>query len=374
MTRSGSFWSGLALVAVLAACSDNGTTGPGTLTDPVATSAALSSLDSSFSAPAVASFGSLGAYISPTAALSRAGSIVTATRPQRLPPGTTPEVAAARHLSDLRRLVTASPSSPQGPVIPDTLYGSVYTWDSTSAQYFRSATTGGPANGVEFVLYAVSPITGDIVYPLNPVGVAQLLDESAGLSAKLHILVKDNANTTYLDYLATLTPGVGSLTAAVTGFVTNGLNGGANKTLTFSVAATLTFTSATAHASFSLNNPAISIVLDATLTSANGTDTVDVTFTFTRAGETVRLAGSIVTTNSVLDTLHAEIRVNGQVYATIEGNANAVTFYDKDHVVITDVGAQHDILVALDHLRDAVEETLDFIEDLFNPIENLVGG
>jgi hypothetical protein len=288
-----------------------------------------------------------------------------------LPAGTPPEVAVANHLAALRGLA-ATPSAPQGPIIPDTLYGSIFTWDSASAQYVRSATSGGPANGVEFVLYAVSPITGDIVYPLNPVGKAQFLDESGGLSAKLHILVKDNAGTTYLDYTATLTPGTGSVTVTVTGLVTNGASGGANKTLNFSVSATLTLTSATVHAAFTLNNPLVSVVLDAEATSAQGTETVSVTFTFTRAGETVRLQGSIVTTNHVLDTLSAEIRVNGQVYASLEGNATGVTFYDKDGNVITDVAAQHDVLEALDHLRHAVEETLDFIEDLFDPIENLL--
>lgn len=367
---SRSLWSGVAVAVVLAACSDS-SAGPGTLTNPLATSAALSSLDSAFGHPVVASFGSLGAFITPTAALAHAGSIVTATQPRRLPPGTPPEVLAAGHLAALRQLA-GSPASPQGPIVPDTLYGSIYTWDSTTTQYVRSSTTGGPANGVEFVLYAVSPITGDIVYPLNPVGTAQLLDESTGLAAKLHILVQDNAATTYLDYTATLTPGVGSITVTVTGFVTNGGSGGANKTLSFSIGATLTLTTVTVHAAFTLNNPAVSIVLDADATSALGTETVNVTFTFTRPGETVRLQGTITTTNHVLDTLSASIHVNGQVYATIEGNAGGVTFYDQDGNVITDAGAQHDVLEALNHLRDAVEETLDFIEDLFNPIENLL--
>lgn len=357
-------------IALAAACNDSGTTGPG-LADPVATSAALSSLDSAFHAPVVTSFGSLGAFISPVAALARAGSIATATRPQPLPPGTMPEVAAAAHLSDLRRLVTASPASPQGPVIPDTLYGSIYTWDSASTSYVRSATTGGPADGVEFVLYAVSPITGAIVYPLNQVGVALLHDESTALAAKLHIVVQDELNTTFLDYLATLTPGPVSLTVAVTGFVTNGLGGSANKTLTFTVHATLTFTSVTLDAAFALNNPAISILLDVNLTSSSGTDRVDVTYTLTRLGESLRLDGTIVTMNGVVDTVFAEIRVNSQLFASLEGNGSGVTFFDKDHTVITDAGAQHDVLVALDHLRQAVAETLDFIEDLLNPLENL---
>jgi hypothetical protein len=371
MRECRSLWSGVVLAAVLAACSDN-SAGPGTLTNPVATSAALSSLDSAFVAQAVVSYGSLGRFITPSAALARAGSIASATRPRWLPAGTPPEVAVAHHLAGLRGLA-AVPSSPQGPIIADSLYGSIFTWDSTSMMYVRSQTTGGPTNGIEFVLYAVNPVTGDIVYPLIPVGVAEFLDESSGNTAKLHIRVKDDL-TTYLDYTATLTPGVLSLTATVSGFVTNGASGGANKTLTFDVNAQVTLITVTAQATFTLNNPVVTIFLNATATSLQGTETVSVTFSFTRPGETVQLKGSVTTTNAVLDTVTAEIRVNGQLYASVEGNASGVNFYDKDGNVITDAGAQHDVIEALDHLRAAVEETIEFIDALFNPIGNLLTG
>ena len=359
-------------VVLAAACSDT-PTGPGTLSNPLATSAALSSVDSAFAAPAIASFGALGAFITPTAALAGAATVVDATRPRPLAPGVSPEAAAAGHLGALRGLATAAPANPQGPLIPDTLYGSIFTWDVASAQYVRSQTTGGPANGVRFTLYAVNPLTGAIVVPLIEVGSADLLDESAGATAKLHILVKDVAGTTtYLDYVASLTFGIGMVTATVDGTVTNGASGGANKTLTFHVTATLTSTSASVNATFTLTNPAIAIVLIATANFAGATETVTVDFTFTRPGETVRLQGSVTTTSSVVDTIHAQIRVNGQVFATLEGNAQGVTFYDANGDVIEDAGAQHDVLVALHHLREAVEDTLDFIEDLFDPIENIL--
>lgn len=362
--------SGALLAVVLAACSDS--TGPATLTDPVATSAALSALDSAFVAEAVVSFGSLGRFITPSAALTRAGTIASATQPRWLPAGTQPEVAVAHHLAGLRGLI-AAPSSPQGPIIADSLYGSIYTWDSTAMAYVRSQTTGGPATGIEFVLYAINPITGDVVYPLVPVGVADFLDESSINTAKLHIRVKDDL-TTYLDYTATLTPGVLSVTATVSGFLTNGASGAANKTLTFAVNASVTLTTVTAQATYALNNPAVTIFLNATATSLQGVETVSVTFSFTRAGEAVQLKGYLTTTNAVLDTVSAEIRVNGQLYASVEGNANGVTFYDKDGNVITDAGAQHDVVEALDHLRHAVEETIEFMDALFNPIGNLLTG
>jgi hypothetical protein len=356
-------------VVLAAACSDN-SAGPGTLTNPAATSAALNAFDSSYTAPAVVSFGALGPFIRPTGPLSRAAMVLQATQPRRPTPGVPPEVAAAQHLSALRRLA-AAPASPQGPIIPDALYGSIYTWDVASTQYVQSSASGGPSNGIRFILYALNPLTGEPAVPLVEVGLVDLLDESAGATARLHILVEGVGGTpTYLDYTATLTPGSGSLTATVTGFVTNAAAGGANKTLTFNVTGVLTLTSATVDATFTLNNPAISIVLDASLTISGGSETVTVDFTFTRPGETVRLVASATTTNEVLDTLSAEIRVNGQVFATIEGNAQSVTFYDANGDVIQDAGAQHDVYEALNNLREAVEETLDFIEDLFDPFDD----
>ncbi len=361
-------------VVVAAACSDD-STGPATLPDPAATSSALSSLDSAFSAPVISSFGALGSYMAPTGALAGAATVVDATRPRPLVPGMSPEAAAAQHLGALRGLATASPANPQGPLIPDSLYGSIFTWDVASSQYVRSQTTGGPANGVRFILYAVNPLTGAIVVPLVEVGSADVLDESAGATAKLHILVEDVAGTTtYLDYSASLTFGVGTVTAAVDGFVSNGAAGGANKTLNFDVSATLTPSSANVNATFALNHPAITIVLIATADFAGATETVTVDFTFTRPGETVRLQGSLTTTNSVVDTITAQIRVNGQVFATLEGNAQGVTFYDANGDVIEDAGTQHDVLVALHHLLEAVEDTLEFIEDLFDPIQNILSG
>ena len=360
---------------VLAAACSNDPTGPATLSNPAATSSALSALDSAFAAPVISSFGALGALMSPTGALAGAATVVDATRPRPLATGMSPEAAAAQHLGALRGLTSATPANPQGPLVPDSLYGSIFTWDSASARYVRSQTTGGPANGVRFILYAVNPLTGAIVYPLIEVGKADVLDESAGATAKLHILVVDVAGTTtYLDYTATLAFGIGAVTAAVDGFVSNGAAGAANKTLNFNVSATLTPSSASVNATFALNNPAITVVLIATASFAGATETVTVDYTFTRPGETVRLQGSLTTTNSVVDTISAEIRVNGQVFATLEGNAQGVTFYDANGDVIEDAGAQHDVLVVLDHFREAVEDTLEFIEDLFDPIENILNG
>ncbi len=360
---------------LLAAACNSDTTGPATLSNPQATIAAVAALDSTFHSNALASFGALSGIIgstAATAALARAGTIVQATLPRPSTPGVTAQAAAVRQLSGLRAL-NLSPASPQGPVINDTLYGSIFTYDATAQAYVRSATTGGPTNGVRFILYAINPLTGSLQVPLSPVGQADLLDESVGATAKLHIIVTGNNGTpTYLDYTAALTFTQTSLVATLSGTLTNALAGSANKTLTFSVNATFTITTISVTGTYTLNNPAVTITLTASDRRVVTTDSVTLSFGFTRQGEAISFSGRLVTTGDVVDTVDAAIKVNGQPYASVKGNNLAVTFYDANGVAITDTTQQHDILVALEGIQFAVVLVISFSAALFAPIVNLL--
>lgn len=365
--------SAVAGIALAAACSDKSSTGPGTLVDPIATSAALASFDSAFGSATLASFTSLGVFVTP-AAVGPAARVLAATRPVPFAAGSSPEGALASSLSGLRDFASVS-LSPQGVLIPDTLYGSIFTWDQASTSYTRSQTTGGPANGVRFILYAVNPLTGAVSLPLTPVGQLDLLDESGGASAQLHVIVAGTGGTpTYLDYTTTLTFGLGTVTATLSGSVTNALQPPANKTLSFSATATFSLDQITVHATYTLNNPAFTVVLDIADANSQPTDTVDVEVLISRPNEAVRFTGSLVTTGNVVDTVSAAITVNAQLYARLEGNAAGVTFYDRNGAPIEDTATQHDILVALDHIRHVAQGVLTFTAALFQPIINLLTG
>ena len=360
---------------VLAAACNGDTTGPATLSNPQATIAAVAALDSAFHSNALASFGALSGALgstAATAALSRAGTIVRATLPRPTTPGVAAEAAAVRQLSGLRAL-NLSPTSPQGPVINDTLYGSVFTYDTSWQAYVRSATTGGPTNGIRFILYAVNPLTGALAIPLTPVGQTDLLDESVGATAKLHIIVTGNGGTpSYLDYTAALTFSQTTLVATLNGTLTNALAGGANKTLSFSVNANFTITTITVSGTYTLNNPAVTITLNASDKQVVTTDSVTLSFGFTRQGEAITFSGQLVTTGDVVDTVDAAIHVNGQPYASVRGNNLAVKFYDANGVEIVDTTEKHDILVALESIQFAVVVVISFSAALFAPIVNLL--
>lgn len=365
--------AGCAAVVLAAGCNSDATA-PATLSDPQATIGALAALDSTFNTATLASFGAFSGSIgstAATAALARAGTIVRATLPHPATTGVAAEAAAVRQLSGLRALNFAT-ANPQGPVINDTLYGSIYTYDTTFHAYGRSAKTGGPANGIRFILYAINPITGNIANPLAPVGQADLLDESAGSTAKLHVIVTGNGGTpTYLDYTAALTFSQTSIVATLDGSLSNALAGGANKTLQFSVAATFTLTTITVHGTYALNNPAVTMTLDASNKVAP-TDSVTLVFTFTRQGEAITFQGLLVTTSDVVDTVDAAIKVNGQPYASVRGNNLAITFFDASGQEIIDTTQKHDILVALEGIQVAVVLMISFTGALFAPIVNLL--
>lgn len=366
--------SALAGIALAAACTDTSSLGPGTLVNPTATAAALASFDSAFGSVTLASFTSLSGFVAPTAALGVAGRVLTATAPAPLTAGTSPEAALVSRLSALRPLASGT-LSPQGVLIPDSLYGSIYAWDSLSTRYKRSQTTGGPTDGVRFILYAVNPLTGTVSYPLTPVGQLDLHDESAGTNAQLHIVVTGSGGApTYLDYTTTLTFGLGSLTAQLTGSVTNALQPPANKTLTFNAVATFSVLDITVHASYALNNPAFTVTVDVQDVRVAPTDSVFVDVLISRPREAVKFTGLLVTTSGAVDTVMASITVNSQLYATVKGNAVGVSFYDHNGAQIQDTATEHDILVALDEIRHVAEGVLTFTAALFQPLLNLLGG
>ena len=84
-----------------------------------------------------------------------------------------------------------------------------------------SELTGAPANGVRFILYAINPVTGEPVDPLQEVGYADLLDQSTGSSNSVRVQLVSN-NVTYFDYGVTGSSTASSAQVVVDGYVTDG--------------------------------------------------------------------------------------------------------------------------------------------------------
>jgi len=116
----------------------------------------------------------------------------------------------------------------------------------------------------------------------------------------------------------------------------------------------------------------VTITLNASDRQVVTTDSVTLSFGFTRQGEAISFSGQLVTTADVVDTVDAAIHVNGQPYASVRGNSLDVKFYDANGVEIVDTTQKHDILVALQGIQFAVVVVISFSAALLAPIVNLL--
>jgi hypothetical protein len=339
------------------ACAE--TAAPRSGIDPVAASASLDAVQHALAVPAVRSFTLFAPGIGPTRSLIAA---------------TSPYASSARRALRLRELAPVL-SAPAGAslisIVPDTLRGSVFRWDSAASEYYRAATIGGPDNGVRFVLYAVGD-SGRIVYPLVEVGYADLLDESTESSARLHIIVRDVAGAvTFVDYVIALTPAPNGFTAAATGTMTGALDFAVTVAATGSASAVTT----AADAVLNMVEPATQIELHerSTFTASSGATSID--FTIRPPGQSVRLQGlftmTLVTADSGIVTINATIRGNDQVMATVQGSPpDQLSFKDRDGNALP----PGPVLDMLGQLMHAVDGVFQFIHGLFGPVGNVFGG
>ena len=369
--------AGLALGLIAAACKDS--PGPADFTDPVSVTTDLQAVDSAFDSDVYRSF---------TATSTELGVVATGAAPMRpamtLLGGTLPNLkgsaAQASILSALqaRRLQQLGPAmslaAAAGRIIPDTLYGRVFQWDTATNVYTWQDSTIAGLNGVRFILYQVDDF-GAVVEPVVEVGTLDLIDESTVSVLQLHILVKGLGGTpTYLDYTASITATATSLTANATGFVSNGLGAGANKTLTFDETFAVTETRITANATFVLNNPPRTFTMSQSVTLSGSSIVINADFRFIRPGETVQFVGRITLTyNDVTQTfditISATVRVNGHPVATISGDPATAQWVDAGGEPLT-----ADDLEALEGLENAAENFQEAVNAFFFPIETLFGG
>ena len=183
-------------------------TGPGTLVDPTATTAALASFDSAFSSATLASFTSLSAFIAPTGrAVPRRGRSSKRRGRRRPQPGTS---AGSRRGAPPLRVARASRrrrSSPQGAADPrHAVRRRSSPGTPPRPRYTRSQTTGGPANGVRFIAVRHQSSDGHRRrFRSRPWGSSICSTRAAATTAQLHIVVQGNGGTpTYLDYTSSL--------------------------------------------------------------------------------------------------------------------------------------------------------------------------
>jgi hypothetical protein len=354
---------------VLAGCGGDPVSAPAaTLSDPAGLTNDVQSLDSPFGAAVLQSFSTVGGA---TPLSARTTSFLATMAPKRpaislRATGTRKQVFAVKALRP--SFAMTAPAGP-GSLIPDSLWGRVYVWDTSTGEYVEGAATGGPATGVRFTLYAINPLTNVPAQPLNAIGYADLTDESSTSQYKLGVLVAD-PTTTYADYLITATATTSLFTASAVGYVTDGTH-----RLDFNNTASATSTNVAIDFSLALNQPAVSAHLQAALNLGNPTSVLTLTFHVTRGSEIVVLSGTLAATvnqSSSSATANLTITVNTSRFATItgtiaSGSATGYTFNGPDRALTASERA------AVDQLLTAPSTIVATIDPVFAPAEDLIG-
>jgi hypothetical protein len=376
---------GLAVAAVLvvAACKES-TAPQARLSDPAALSSDLQTVSGVLRSPMLQSFDVVThATGSPTAAPSRLGTLLRAAT--IIPPRTssTLDASAAARIQASRRAAATFSAGISASVVPPALLGTTWVWNTTTHAYEQdpSATPAAPTDRVRIILYAVDPITGDIVEaPLTPTGLVDLVDESTTAPAvdKLHVIVSGGTpaspGTQYANYTVsgqvTGNPAT-AFTATADGFVSDGTH-----TLTFS--ATLAATQLDTDnpdfqidATWDLSNPVIHVALHETheLSDADHATFTLTEFSITTGVESVSMSGTVTT---VLSTgggsVNLTIDVNGVPWARVYTNASGVWLRHADGSLLSPAEGQA--------FRDlyALPAVIEFaILSLFSPCQSLMG-
>jgi hypothetical protein len=355
-------------LALTAACGKDSPT-PVDFNDPAAVSANLSSVDSAFDSDAFRSFNVVAAFYldagAPQPGVQQATTLIQTLRPKLERTGGQVFLPGLLQAQKLQAIIpNLSVSAAQGRIIHDSMYGRVFEWETATNAYTFQGTTVSNLNGVRFVLYALG-LDGEIFEPVTAIGTLDIIDESTPSLLKLHVLVKNSAGTiTYVDYTASLQVGQTSATATVTGFISNGLSGGDNKTLSFDQTFTVNGGGFRVTATFALN-PAITLMLNQSVTFEDPNIIVSADFRIIQNGETVRTVGRLTLKPDLTVEVNVAVYVDGHPVASIQGDpSNPATRW-------VDAGGEPLTLedfAALDALFDAWTNFQLAVQGLFIPI------
>jgi hypothetical protein len=301
---------GLALaLSVFAACDDE-TTGPGD-TDPVATAQAIEDVTAQFFTDneAVQTVNGLSPLIAALIGGMPPLSLIQSDGPA---------------LDKLADGVLGPALVPEE--IPAALLNTQWRLNETTLEYELDTNPDPdrPANGVRFLLYAVNPISGQPIVPLQEIGHLDLIDTSTlpTITIQMIAVIQD---VTLIDLTVSATTAETSLTVTGDGFISDGTD---QLVIDLDIDG-----SVTGETAITLDASLVLSVADITIT-ATVTGDVDVA----QETGTISIALSIVSDDGSISfsldldsqgVISGDVRFGGQVVALISGNA------DTEEIVIT---------------------------------------
>ena len=212
----------VALIGLMTGCGGNDSTAPDAPFDPSGTTSDIDAIGASYESDAMYGFQSAMPAISTTLGESSAAVALRAAPSKIMAQG---KSGAREYAASLARLYTPStagmrPVGSRAAILAEHL-GKTFVRNDQTLEYEVSDRTGAPANGVRFIVYAVNPISGVPVTPLQEVGYADVAVTQTATSASVRIELV-SGSVTYLDYTVGATASQTTATVNVSGFVSNG--------------------------------------------------------------------------------------------------------------------------------------------------------
>jgi hypothetical protein len=266
---------------------------------------------------------------------------------------------AARRLQAFESAMTELSVAAPNALIPATVLGKTFIYNTTTNTYVLSDRTGAPSNGVRFVLYAVAPITHAIVTPLNEIGYVDLKDESAGSAVTLHVVAVVTSKT-LIDYKAsaTVTTTNQTITGAsvtVSGFVSDGTT-----QLDFTLSQTFNVTSGlSVDYQLAIAEKRLSAHFVASFTPAG---VGSITVTFTDGTNT-----TVITATGGQASFSGQITHNGTVVVKFSGTTSNLTFTDASGGALTDAQVTN-----LKKVGDFVDGMVTLVDQMLKPAHKLL--
>jgi hypothetical protein len=270
---------------------------------------------------------------------------------------------AQQYAARLTRILPGSGAGISASVaaIPPAALGKTYEYSIAEDRYVESGRTGAPANGVRFLLYAINPVTGRPVSPLNEVGYADVRDLSSGSTRSARVVVVSDG-VTYLDYTVGATATSTGGTINIGGFITDGTT-----RADFDLDNTVTATSgggARLNLDYQLDVPSRDVHIDFTMVFDGGdTPTAGLDLTVRGPNGTVTLKGDF----SFDQGGALQVLVNGSLFANITADAG-------QELVITGANGQalsQAETEALYDVFDVFAESFDVFFDLLSPVDSV---
>ena len=356
-------WSGrcaaLALGLLVGACQPTTAPDLGIDFDSDATLSAYETVDSLFASPALAGFQALNGRTPFSGSAAAVDVVAALTGSARADAGRAYALGLANRVRDIG-IGRTGPAA--APIISDHHRGVTFVYDPDTDEYTQDPERpGAPATGVRFVLYETDLAGFPIVE--EEIGYADLIDDGdeSVEDVALHLTVVAH-ETTVLEYTVTLDEVETGGTLAVHG----ALQDHDGVRLDFDIEATATNVGEQTRldVAFDLRVDVrdFSVVGSVTGIEEGLEGEGHVELVVRHRTDSIRL--SVDGEGGQID---GSVFVNGRLFATVTGDAS-------DPVIASGSGEPLTLreLLVLRHIIDGVEDVFDFLEDLLDPVDELV--